>query len=137
MNLSFKEKGLWFALIALTLMFVKTFISLIISDLSNSDMHIFQYVYIVIMLPILAYLIIFILRNPKEANQKSDERDIIIENKSYKYSYIVLIVSHFHINLNIFLHKPTSTIFPILFLYFTFSIIIMISMKLFYYHKGV
>ena len=137
MNLSFKEKGLWFALIALTLMFVKTFISLIISDLSNSDMHIFQYVYIVIMLPILVYLIIFILRNPKEANQKSDERDIIIENKSYKYSYIVLIVSHFHINLNIFLHKPTSTIFPILFLYFSFSIIIMISMKLFYYHKGV
>jgi len=137
MKLTFRENSLWFALIALTLMFVKTFISLIIPDFSNSDILFFYNIFFVITLPMLAYIIIFSLRNPKEANQKSDERNVIIENKSYKYSYIVLIVSHFHINLNIFLHKPTSTIAPILFLYFTFSIIIMISMKLFYYHKGV
>jgi hypothetical protein len=143
MNISFKEKSLWISVLVMSLVWAWYFNiiwdGLWALNLVRSEVLVLSAVVVgvIIALQIVLHIIVAII-NPKEADQRSDERDAHINRKAGNLSGWVLAIGVFHVWAVASLFDiPSIVLANILLLILVLTQIVNDLLRLLFYSRGV
>ena len=141
--MSFKEKSIWISLIVTILIFGFYFVFAFTEMKNNSPegalgtiagIFIGVIILIIVMEIILHSVIAIVFR--KEASEKEDERDKIIELKGSRFSYIILAVGVWITGFSLFFVSSPIMMAHILLLFFILAEITGFATQLYFYRRG-
>jgi hypothetical protein len=143
MNISFKEKSLWISVLVMSLVWAWYFNiiwdGLWALNLVRSEVLVLSAVVVgvIIALQIVLHIIVAII-NPKETDQRSDERDAHINRKAGNLSGWVLAIGVFHVWAVASLFDiPSIILANILLLILVLTQIVNDLLRLLFYSRGV
>ena len=143
MNISFKEKSLWISVLVMSLVwawyFGKIWDGLWAMSLVRSEVLVLSAVMVgvIIALQIVLHIVVAII-NPKDTDQRSDERDTQINRKAGNLSGWVLAIGVFHVWAVASLFDiPSIILANILLLILVLTQIVNDLLRLLFYSRGV
>ena len=143
MNISFKEKSLWISVLVMSLVwawyFSKIWDGLWAMNLVRSEVLVLSVVVVgaIIALQVVLHIIVAIV-NPKEADQRSDERDRQINRKAGNVAGWVLAIGVFHVWAVASLFDiPSIILANVLLLIMVLTQIVNDLLRLLFYSRGV
>lgn len=143
MNISFKEKSLWISVLVTSLVWAWYFDiiwdGLWALNLVRSEVLVLSAVVIgaIIALQVVLHIIVAII-NPKETDQRSDERDRQINRKAGNLSGWVLAIGVFHVwVVTSLVDIPSIIVANILLLIIVLTQIVNDLLRLLFYNRGV